>query len=252
MIKSTTGKVNSNLLNNAIEAILSTTTREKNIHVALTYDQQSQINIKIDDNGCGIPESTIPSIMRGGITSKPDGSGLGLSTSVKLVESWGGNIKIESQVNKGTCVSIILPSTPAPSWFSAKINFPENVTLLILDDDQSIHSVWNKRFSTLSFSDYNIIVQHFTKAEEFCNYVESHKNDQMYCLVDYMLKERSTSGLDIIKQLKIADISLLVTSSYRDKVIRERADALNLKILPKTLANVVPIQIVNCYADFIS
>ena len=69
--------------------------------------------VKIHDTGLGIPERDLPRIFdrfyRGASTDKIFGSGLGLAISKAIVMSHHGEIKVKSEVSKGTTFTIILP-----------------------------------------------------------------------------------------------------------------------------------------------
>lgn len=65
-----------------------------------------EIVITIEDTGAGIPTEDIPHIFdrffRGDSSRKRDGSGLGLSIAKTIVEAHNGNIRVKSEVGKGT------------------------------------------------------------------------------------------------------------------------------------------------------
>lgn len=69
------------------------------------------IKISIADTGIGIKDGDLEKIFDPFFTTKdPDkGTGLGLSISLRIVESLGGEIKVESHVGKGTTFSIYFP-----------------------------------------------------------------------------------------------------------------------------------------------
>ena len=73
------------------------------------------VRIEVEDDGCGMDERTLERIFEpfisGGNTesSDPPGTGLGLSTSLQLVERFGGTIAVRSQVGSGTVFTITLP-----------------------------------------------------------------------------------------------------------------------------------------------
>ncbi len=75
------------------------------------------ITIKFKDNGHGIPHHIIPSIFDPFFTTKTtgQGTGLGLSVSLGIIEEHGGDISVESTVNKGTTFSIHLPIAKIPA-----------------------------------------------------------------------------------------------------------------------------------------
>ena len=65
--------------------------------------------IRVQDEGCGMDETTIKSILTPFFTTKEQGSGLGLALANRIIGQHGGRLKIESEVGKGTVVSCTLP-----------------------------------------------------------------------------------------------------------------------------------------------
>ena len=62
----------------------------------------------VRDDGSGIPPEDITRIFEPHFSTNPSGTGLGLAICKRLVESWGGSISAESEVGKGTTVSLCL------------------------------------------------------------------------------------------------------------------------------------------------
>lgn len=98
-------RVLSNLIDNAVEAIVETG------WVSLeTCPAGSNIEIVCRDSGRGIPPQILPLLGREGQTfGKLGGSGLGLFQAKTTIEGWGGSLTVESQTGQGTQVSILLP-----------------------------------------------------------------------------------------------------------------------------------------------
>ena len=71
------------------------------IELALKTDN---LNVIISDNGAGINESDLPKIYDPYFTSKPAGTGLGLTVVQKIMEAHGGRINVESTIGLGTKV----------------------------------------------------------------------------------------------------------------------------------------------------
>lgn len=67
------------------------------------------IVIRIQDNGCGVPEEKLQSIFKPFFTTKPKGTGLGLVIVRKMLTNMNGTIDIESREDEGTMVTIALP-----------------------------------------------------------------------------------------------------------------------------------------------
>jgi PAS domain S-box-containing protein len=95
-----------NLLKNAIEAMPT----GGNIDVKVKVKEEGKISIQIIDQGIGIPKERIPTLGEPFYTTKEKGTGLGLMTCYKIIESHNGELTIDSEVNEGTTIEIILPT----------------------------------------------------------------------------------------------------------------------------------------------
>ena len=68
------------------------------------------IYVRIEDNGCGIPEENIEKLFDPFFSTKGHkGTGLGLSVSYGIIQSHGGDIEVESEPGRGTVFTITLP-----------------------------------------------------------------------------------------------------------------------------------------------
>jgi len=65
--------------------------------------------IEVSDTGCGIAAEELPRIFDAYYSSRPEGSGLGLATTRRIVEAHNGKIDVTSEPGKGTCFTIKLP-----------------------------------------------------------------------------------------------------------------------------------------------
>lgn len=99
-----------NLILNAIKASQA----NQEIVIEITEDKQNNI-INIIDQGCGIAADKLPHIFEpfysDGKDQKSKGTGLGLSIVKSLVEKFKGKIKVTSQLNQGSCFSLIFTKT---------------------------------------------------------------------------------------------------------------------------------------------
>jgi nitrogen fixation/metabolism regulation signal transduction histidine kinase len=64
--------------------------------------------IRVSDDGVGIPPDLLPRIFEPRFSTTTSGSGLGLAIVKRLVESWGGQIEVESVVGRGTTITVRL------------------------------------------------------------------------------------------------------------------------------------------------
>lgn len=235
-------RVLSNLINNSVESFLDGGT------VSLTLEgDETHIKLIIKDNGKGIPADVLPKLMQRGEThGKIGGSGLGLYHARIRTEAWGGDLVVESEVAKGTSTIITLPRAPAPHWFVPKLAINTNSTVVILDDDSSIHQIWRDRFEGANFLGNGITLRHFFTPLEIESWmiINSNSSQSMSFLFDYELINENNNGLALIERFQIARQSVLVTNRYDDEAIRETCKRLGVKLLPKGMAGFVPIEIV--------
>ena len=93
-----------NLLHNAIHATLPGGS------VFLRICENSHlIKFQIIDTGKGIPPETMSKIFLPFYTTNPNGNGVGLAYSKKIIEAHGAKIEVDSRVGKGTRFTVLLP-----------------------------------------------------------------------------------------------------------------------------------------------
>lgn len=102
-----------NLMTNArdaIDSLKSPNGGEITVKSLLSEDKKN-IEIILQDTGCGIPKENLESIFDPFFTTKsPEGGiGLGLSIVYRIIENHKGRIEVESEVGKGTLFKITLP-----------------------------------------------------------------------------------------------------------------------------------------------
>lgn len=232
----------SNLVNNSVEVLGEKGT----VTVALVKMEDDRIQIKVQDNGKGIPPEILAKLgQRGATHGKEGGSGLGLYHARTTVESWDGKLEIQSEVDKGTTVIVTLPQEHPPEWFVSELWLLPESTIVVLDDDSSIHQVWQGRFDSLRVKEHGIQVLHFSTPDDITQWV--HDNPGVLktatFLADYELLGHKQTGLDVIQALNIGPQSILVTSRFEEKQIMEGCKRLTVRMIPKGLAAFVPISI---------
>jgi signal transduction histidine kinase len=103
-------RVFENLISNAMKF-----TPEGGEIVISTLLNEHTVTVKVQDTGMGIPAEAIPNLFKPFYRVKSDenhqteGSGLGLAIVRSIVEQHGGEIQVESQINKGSAFKVILP-----------------------------------------------------------------------------------------------------------------------------------------------
>ncbi|WP_340112740.1 hybrid sensor histidine kinase/response regulator transcription factor [Maribellus mangrovi] len=155
----------SNLLTNAIK--FTPDAGEVKIIVEAPKDENSSVyQISISDTGTGIPEEKLPHIfdrfyqVDDELSRTGSGTGIGLALVKELVKLLGGEISVESKLNRGTAFKVQLPFTQnaelaedtrnvTPDFIDAneelseltaleKVNGEELPTLLIVEDNRDV------------------------------------------------------------------------------------------------------------------
>ncbi|HEY9381201.1 MAG TPA: XrtA/PEP-CTERM system histidine kinase PrsK [Burkholderiales bacterium] len=93
------------LVQNALDAT------EPNGHVAMrVYTDAEAAVIEVRDNGVGMtPEFVRDRLFRPFQTTKPTGMGIGAYESAQYLQAIGGRLVVESEVDRGTCMKVLLP-----------------------------------------------------------------------------------------------------------------------------------------------
>lgn len=99
-----------NLMNNAADALNNEGGKEKVIFVETKLDVEKNIvSIIVSDNGPGITGEARDKIFKHSFTTKSGGHGFGLSTTRNIIKAHNGNVRVESQPNKGASFIVSLP-----------------------------------------------------------------------------------------------------------------------------------------------
>lgn len=153
-----------NIINNAVSAV----GEGGRIDITLGDGADGFLEVRVIDNGPGIPSENLKHIFEPYYSTKSDlGSGLGLSITHGIVHKLGGRIEITSQEGIGTQVLVALPaSTPGGSDAPESGGLPEDgdeeartedegqdqqVGVLIVDDDADYLEIVSERLGMRGF-----------------------------------------------------------------------------------------------------
>lgn len=237
-------RVISNLINNAVEAIK----RPDGRIVVAVKNYDTKIIVSIRDNGSGIPAHILEQLGQQGVTygksGTESGSGLGVYHAKRTIESFDAKFVINSRENLGTEVRMEFLKCETPNWFVPELKLKMNQTIVALDDDSSVLELWKQRFKDLN--NPNITLLTYTSELEFTDWVSSNTDliSEILFLMDFELLGQKNTGLQLIEQLKLSTTAILVTSRYEEPSITSKCSQLGVKLLPKGMAGLVPIEFI--------
>ena len=219
------------LLNLVGNAIKFTHQGEIFISVSLSKtleNQDMELRFAIQDTGIGIPEDKIHKLfvafsqVDSSHTRKYGGTGLGLIISQRLVNLMGGEIGVESTVNKGTCFHftiIVKTSTQATRQyvlFNAAAN--EGKSVLLVDDNMT-----NLRILQLQMQQWKLLPSLASSAEQALTILESG------ALFNLVITDQQMPGMDGIQlaekiKQKFPQLPIFLLSSVGDDSGSRRTD----------------------------
>jgi signal transduction histidine kinase len=102
-----------NLLQNAREAL----GERGNILIEAACQRDHSIEISVADDGPGIAPDKLGRVFEAYFTTKEKGTGLGLAIVKHNVELYGGSVRVDSALGKGTKFTVVFPAKALPRPF---------------------------------------------------------------------------------------------------------------------------------------
>ncbi len=143
----------------------------------------------VSDTGTGIDAKVLPLIFDPFFTTKPqgEGSGLGLSTVYGIIKQSGGQIDVQSEMNRGTTFTITLPAAPPVPAREEAVDAqgpPRSggEVILVVEDDDQVRTVVSKGLPRLG---YEVLV--VGNAEEALALVDKHPGRIDLLLTDVVM-----------------------------------------------------------------
>jgi signal transduction histidine kinase/DNA-binding response OmpR family regulator/ligand-binding sensor domain-containing protein len=154
-----------NLLSNAFKY-----TKEGGRITLRVYQQSNRTGIDVEDNGIGLSEESIRNVfdrfyqVQNAQTAKMVGSGIGLAFSKDIIDLHEGEIRVRSELGKGTCFTVFLPSESSSVPIQEEVELHSEAvdkqpwrqsssldieqqhrkeTLLVVDDNEDIRAYLN-------------------------------------------------------------------------------------------------------------
>lgn len=144
-----------NLITNACQAFNKVDDgRDKQISIFSFLEEDRKIVVKVKDNASGIPRKIRGKIFKPFFTTKDrvNGTGLGLFIAHDIVKEHHGEIKVDSEVGRGTEFTVKLPLERRASANVQPKSPPQGAKkILLIDDDEAIVDILKRRLERMGF-----------------------------------------------------------------------------------------------------
>ncbi len=181
------------------------------------------VKISVADTGIGIHEDIKKRIFEPYFTTrdKNTGTGLGLATTHGIIKRHGGEIRFESQENKGTTFHVYLPEIERPdkTVFSDNRQLPGRYhgRLLFVDDQDALVETGQKLLENMG---YEVLAENCPEKalEAF------QKAPDSFDLVITDLAMKKMTGATLTEKILAIrkDIPIILCTGYNDEVTREK------------------------------
>ncbi len=187
----------------------------------------SYVELSVEDSGQGMDRQTLQRIFEPFFTTKgrEKGTGLGLSTVYGIVRQAEGDIRVESEVGKGTKFRLYFPECPAPEAEPQEeetdvFDATAPVTVLLVEDDEYVRTLVAEM---LTRAGYSVFVAQ--GPEEATQIAERHGLAIDVLVTDVVLS--TSDGLSLAAQLRrtCPRAAVLFISGYPDDVVARHAPA---------------------------
>lgn len=187
------------------------------------------VRVSVKDTGRGMDAATLSQLFRPFYTTKDPAvvAGMGLASVQGFVKHHFGVIEVESELGKGTCVSVLLPlayhghprieegreAEPAGTYISGRTG-----TILLVEDEEDVRQVAR---NVLEDVGYNVHCEE--KGYAALEYYAGHHENVDLVIIDQVLPD--IGGVDLFRNMKEInqEIRALLTSGYSLRDLSEEA-----------------------------
>jgi PAS domain S-box-containing protein len=182
-----------------------------------------RVAISVGDTGVGIPPDVLSKIFDPFFTTKPvgKGTGLGLSQVHGFAHQAGGTIKVESELDKGTKITIVLPRDKVGPQVQRHVFTETNGgsgTVLLVEDNPDVASVSMSLLEQLGYT-----VRKVSDAEMALLEIEREGIDLVFS--DIVMPGKM-DGLGLARRLREIrpQLPVLLATGYSDAALNVRGD----------------------------
>jgi PAS domain S-box-containing protein len=194
----------------------------RNVKLSGATDSGDYVAISVADTGTGIAPDVLGRVFDPFFTTKPigKGTGLGLSQVHGFAHQAGGTIEVDSELGKGTTVTILLPREQAsPQAARAEpMDAGETGTVLLVEDNPDVAAASISLLEQLGYS-----VLRVADAEQALREIE---HDGIDLVFSDIVMPGKMDGLGLARRLREIrpDLPILLATGYSDAAASVRGD----------------------------
>ncbi len=182
----------------------------------LTLKPGAYLRISVQDSGTGIGEEHLPRIFDPYFTTKPKGSGLGLTSAYSIMKRHDGHISVESKAGQGTTFRLYLPFSKSDAVLKTAEEAPVSRghgKILIMDDERTIREIAGEMLRSLGYEvefagNGTEVIELYQRARE--------AGEPFRAVIMDLTIPGGMGGKDAIQRLRAIDpeITAIVSSGY--------------------------------------
>ena len=190
--------------------------------VAATRSLGDSVEIRIRDNGVGIPPGVKEKIFNPFFTTKPPGEGTGLGLSLSydiIVKQHSGSIEVDTQPGEFTEFRVILPRKAALS----KAGKIMSLLILVVDDETDVEMLFRQQFRR-DLRDNRFKMDFAQSAASALQYISDAAGESLILILSD-INMPGMSGLELLPKAKAArpDVPVIMITAYGDDMTRRKA-----------------------------
>ena len=185
--------------------------------------------IEVADTGCGMEATTLSRAFEPFFTTKAvgEGTGMGLSVVLGVLQSLGGDIQVESKVGKGTTFRLYLPVAEESVFGTmndnALLQLSGTEQILFVDDEQMLVEMAKDILTPLGYTVIGI-----SDSRDALQFIKENGNDIDILITDQTMP--GMTGIELTKEvLKIRKgLPILLCTGFSNELNPERAAAIGI------------------------